>query len=99
MGLRTRLTFNPVTTTVLNPDFLPGMLPGQRMPLDFRFGGPGSAGFTVSRRAGRTGYRLRVAAPHLDRRLVLACVLRLDRIHAPSLLQQVGDVTSRLIGR
>jgi hypothetical protein len=94
-GMLTRLAANPVTDFVLKSDIVPGLdFLDHRAPLAFGFSGRGSAGFTITRRAGRAPYHVHVRDPRIERRLVLACVVSLNSVHAPNLRQYGVDLTT-----
>jgi hypothetical protein len=94
-GLLTRLRFNTVTDLLLNSDALVGHNPiDYVLPFTFRFSSLQSMAFEVRRKAGRGSYAVSVRDPRVDRRLVLACVLSINALHAPGLRREAADLTT-----
>lgn len=95
VGALTRMRFNTVSDLLLNSDALVGHNPiDYVLPFTFRFSLPGSTAFEVRRKAGRGSYAVSVRDPRVDRRLVLACVLSINALHAPGLRREAVDLTT-----
>lgn len=75
---RNRLTDFMERTVILSD--IPYPIPDLLALMRFRFSAPGSAGFTVKFRVGRSRIQVTVADPRLDRRLVFACLTALTAL-------------------
>jgi hypothetical protein len=81
----TRLHHNRLTDfierAVFPFDIVPYPIPNLLALMRFRFSAPGSAGFTVKFRVGQSRIQVTMADPHLDRRLIFACLTALAALN------------------